>query len=100
IVTWVAFNESWGVPELPVSGAQRHLVDGLYHLSAALDDSRPVVGNDGWEHAATDLLTIHDYASDPATLAERYGDRAALAETLARVRPAGRTLVLPEPPYG
>jgi beta-galactosidase/beta-glucuronidase len=100
IVTWVAFNESWGVPELPVSAAQRHLVDGLYHLSAAFDDSRPVVGNDGWEHAATDLLTIHDYASDPATLAERYGDRAALTETLARVRPAGRMLVLPDHPYG
>jgi hypothetical protein len=99
IVTWVAFNESWGVPDLPMSEGQRHFVDALYHLTSTLDGSRPVVGNDGWEHASTDLLTVHDYASDPATLARRYGDRAAVAESLANVRPAGRLLVLPDHPY-
>jgi beta-galactosidase/beta-glucuronidase len=99
IVTWVAFNESWGVPALSVSAAQRHFVDGLYHLTAALDGSRPVVGNDGWEHATTDLLTVHDYASDPAALADRYSNHATLTETLARARPAGRLLVLPDHAY-
>jgi hypothetical protein len=99
IVTWVAFNESWGVPDLPTSETQRHFVDALYHLTSTLDGSRPVVGNDGWEHARTDLLTIHDYASDPATLACRYADRAALGESLAHVQPAGRRLVLPDHPY-
>lgn len=99
IVTWVTFNESWGVPDLPVAENQRHAVDGLYHLTASLDGGRPVVGNDGWEHAATDLLTIHDYASDPATLAERYGDYPRLAETLDRARPAGRLIILDDHPY-
>lgn len=99
IVAWVAFNESWGVPDLPTSAAQRHLVDALYHLTSALDGSRPVIGNDGWEHASTDLLTIHDYASDPGTLARRYGDYSVLPETLARERPAGRVLVLADHPY-
>jgi hypothetical protein len=99
IVTWVTFNESWGVPELPVSAAQRHAVDALYHLTSVLDGARPVVGNDGWEHAATDLLTIHDYASDPATLAARYGDPTTLSQTLARDRPAGRLLVVSDHPY-
>jgi beta-galactosidase/beta-glucuronidase len=99
IVAWVAFNESWGVPDLPTSAAQRHLVDALYHLTSALDGSRPVIGNDGWEHASTDLLTIHDYASDPQTLARRYGDYAMLPDTLARERPAGRVIVLPDHPY-
>jgi beta-galactosidase/beta-glucuronidase len=99
IIAWVAFNESWGMPNLPGSAAQRHLVDSLYHLTSTLDGSRPVIGNDGWEHASTDLLTIHDYASDPDVLARRYGDYAALSETLARVRPAGRVLVLPDHPY-
>jgi beta-galactosidase/beta-glucuronidase len=99
IVAWVPFNESWGVPELPTSEPQRHFVDALYHLTRAIDGSRPVVGNDGWEHAATDLLNVHDYAGDPATLTRRYGDQAAVSETLARVRPAGRVLVLPDHPY-
>ncbi len=94
IVTWVAFNESWGVPDLPTSANQRHFVDALYHLTSVLDGSRPVVGNDGWEHASTDLLTIHDYASDPAVLACRYADRAAVEESLAHVQPAG-----PDHPY-
>jgi beta-galactosidase/beta-glucuronidase len=99
IVTWVVFNESWGVPALPVSTNQRHAVDGLYHLIASLDGSRPVVGNDGWEHAATDLLTIHDYASDAETLAKRYGDYGRLIETVDRARPAGRAIVLNDHPY-
>jgi glycosyl hydrolase family 2 len=99
IVAWVPFNESWGVPDLATSATQRHFVDVLYHLTATLDGSRPVVGNDGWEHASTDLLTIHDYASESAVLARRYGDRAALAESLAHVQPAGRMLVLPDHPY-
>ena len=32
IVAWVPFNESWGVPDLPDSPAQRHYVQALYHL--------------------------------------------------------------------
>ena len=50
IVTWVCFNESWGVPDLPHSEEQQHLVAALYHLTKSLDATRPVVGNDGWEH--------------------------------------------------
>jgi beta-galactosidase/beta-glucuronidase len=99
IVTWVPFNESWGVPELPTSPPQRDFVNALYHLTNALDGSRPVVGNDGWELAATDLLNVHDYAGDPATLAGRYGDNEALSHTLAGVRPAGRMIILPDHPY-
>jgi hypothetical protein len=99
IVAWVPFNESWGVPDLPTSPAERHLVDSLYHLTSALDGSRPVIGNDGWEHASTDVLTIHDYASDPDILAGRYGNIAALSESLTHARPAGRMLVLPDHPY-
>ena len=40
-----------------------------YHMTRSLDAARPVVGNDGWEHVDSDLMTIHDYASDGATLA-------------------------------
>jgi len=94
VVAWVAFNESWGVPDLPERADQRHAVRALYHLAKALDPSRPVIGNDGWENVVGDLRTVHDYASEPAVLTTRYGTREALAETLRRFRPGGRRIVL------
>jgi beta-galactosidase/beta-glucuronidase len=94
IVAWVAFNESWGVPDLPRVEAQRRAVAGLYHLAGALDATRLVIGNDGWEHVVTDLLTVHDYSRDPAVLAERYGTREASRRTLQRTLEHGRQLLL------
>jgi hypothetical protein len=43
----VPFNESWGVPDLPDSPAQRHYVQALYHLTKTLDPTRTVIGNEG-----------------------------------------------------
>jgi beta-galactosidase/beta-glucuronidase len=65
IIVWVAFNESWGVPNLTLTQAHRNAVEALYHLTRTLDSTRPVIGNDGWEASATDILGIHDYDSDP-----------------------------------
>ena len=99
IVTWVCFNESWGVPDLPHSAEQRNLVAALYHLTKALDGSRPVVGNDGWEHVVTDLLTLHDYNRDPQVLAERYGTPEASEQTSFEVSlEHGRMSVLDDSP--
>jgi hypothetical protein len=81
IVAWVPINESWGVPNLQRDAAQRQFLRSLYHLTRALDPTRPVVDNDGWEHVATDLLTLHDYAFEGATLRERYGSAEAIART-------------------
>jgi beta-galactosidase/beta-glucuronidase len=92
IVTWVPFNESWGVPDLPDSGAQRHYVQALYNLTKSLDPSRPVVGNDGWESVATDIIGVHDYDSNPARISRRYGKDDAAAQLLKRERPGGRML--------
>lgn len=94
IVTWVAFNESWGVPDLPVSERQQHFVKTLYHLSKTLDPTRPVVGNDGWEHVVTDLLTIHDYHKSPEVLQARYGSASAVQETVETVRPNRRGQII------
>ena len=94
IVAWVPFNESWGVPNLPESPAQRHYVQALYHLTKTLDPSRPVVGNDGWESVATDLLGIHDYDDQPERIGMRYGVEGIEAKLLRRERPGGRTLLL------
>ena len=96
IVAWVPFNESWGVPNLPESPAQRHYVQALYHLTKTLDPSRPVVGNDGWESVATDLLGIHDYDDQPERLGTRYGIDDIEAKLFRRERPGGRVLLLSE----
>jgi hypothetical protein len=61
IVMWVPVNESWGVPNL-ADARQQAYVRALYHLTKALDDTRLVIDNDGWQHTdVTDLFAIHDY---------------------------------------
>src|SRR5205823_143913 len=68
----------------------------LYRLTHALDGTRPVVSNDGWEHSTTDLCTLHDYDSAP-TLANRY---AALGQALAPQRRGDRERHAYLPGYG
>lgn len=94
IVCWVPFNESWGVPNLPDIAAERHYVQAIYHLTKSLDPNRPVIGNDGWESTATDIIGIHDYDAEPSRIARRYMQYETLPKTLQRERPGGRILVL------
>ncbi|MBX9578840.1 MAG: glycoside hydrolase family 2 [Gemmataceae bacterium] len=97
VIAWVPFNESWGVPDLPDSPAQRHYVEALYHLTKTLDPTRPVVGNDGWESVATDVIGIHDYDDRLAEIARRYGAEETVARLFRKERPGGRMLVLGDP---
>ncbi len=94
IVAWVPFNESWGVPDLPESSAQRNYVQALYHLTKTLDPTRPVIGNDGWESVATDIIGIHDYDNQPRRMAKRYGLNDIESRLFKRERPGGRMLVI------
>jgi len=98
IVAWVPFNESWGVPDLPSSPTQRHYVQALYHLTKTLDPTRPVVGNDGWESVATDIVGIHDYDDQPARILARYGGDD-IPRVFKRERPGGRVLALDGSPH-
>ena len=94
VVAWVPINESWGVPNLPDSPAERHYVQALYHLTHTLDPTRPVIGNDGWESVATDIIGIHDYDHDAVRLGRRYRAHEELPRIFRRERPGGRLLVL------
>src|SRR5215203_2193461 len=98
IVAWVPFNESWGVPNLESNPAQRHYVQALYHLTHALDPSRPVIGNDGWALFSSDIWGIHDYELESATLTERYGSESALEQSLRVIRPDSQALAFPDFP--
>jgi len=86
VVAWVPFNESWGVPNLPDSPNERHYVQALYHLTKTLDGTRPVIGNDGWESVATDIIGIHDYDSQPNRIARRYHADEVLPRLFRRER--------------
>jgi len=97
IIVWVPFNESWGVPNLTSTQAHRNAVEALYHLTRTFDSTRPVIGNDGWEASATDLIGIHDYDANPRSIAARYG--AAQQELFDRRRPGGRILTLDGYPH-
>lgn len=94
IVTWVPLNESWGVQQIAHSEPQRQFSRALAALTRAVDPTRPVVSNDGWEHADSDLLTVHDYEADPAVVTDRYRDAAGRDALFAGPGPAGRTVLL------
>ena len=96
IVAWVPINESWGVPSLRTRADQRHYLQALYHLTHALDPSRPVISNDGWEHVESDILSIHDYSFHGETLTDRYGTEAALDHTLRSVVPGRNPVFVDE----
>ena len=82
-----AAQRKLGRPSLERDPAQQDYVRALYHLTHALDRTRPVIGNDGWEHIASDLWGVHDYARDGATIRERYGSPAAVQSTLHQIPP-------------
>ncbi len=94
IIAWVPINESWGVPNLPDNPAERHYVQALYHLTRTFDPTRPVIGNDGWESVATDIVGIHDYDHDSDRMQRRYHGDREVPRIFRRERPGGRLLVL------
>jgi hypothetical protein len=99
VVTFVPLNESWGVPDLGTIEEQRSYVQALYHLTKTLDGLRPVVGNDGWEAVATDLIGIHDYDDDPQRIGRRYASDEILPRLFRRERPGGRVLTVEGHPH-
>ena len=95
VIGWVPFNESWGLPNLPTDATQRDAVLALTSLIKALDPSRLVIGNDGWEFVAGDLVGVHDYTQSGEVLRERYGSEEAARATVATQRPGNRVIVVP-----
>jgi beta-galactosidase/beta-glucuronidase len=85
IVAWVPMNESFGLQDTDDDVRSRFLV-GLYELTQRLDGTRPVVSNDGWQHAKTDLCTLHDY-DGAEQLARRYRTLEAALDPGGRAHP-------------
>jgi beta-galactosidase/beta-glucuronidase len=87
VVTWTPINESWGVEDIAGNPAQQAYATAMYHLTKALDPTRPVISNEGWEHTISDIHGVHDYTQHGSQLTARFGSAEAIAETLGGMKP-------------
>lgn len=94
VVAWVPVNESWGLPQVAHSAQQQAALRALVAATRALDPTRLVIGNDGWHQLDTDLVTLHDYTSNPTALAVAYRDEESLRASLEGDGPQGRPILL------
>ena len=83
-------NESWGVRDLADHAPQKDLTIALTALTRALDPTRPVVSNDGYELTGGDVIALHDYTTDAARLAAHYADEDSTERTIAGRGPQRR----------
>jgi beta-galactosidase/beta-glucuronidase len=94
VVTWVPLNESWGVPDIAVNKEQQDFATALYHLTKAIDPTRPVISNDGWEHTKSDIWGVHDYTQFPEQIASRYNTPQDVERALKGPGPQRKRLLL------
>ncbi len=89
VVCYVPLNESWGVRKIVTEKDQQDYARAMYYLTHALDESRIVSTNDGWENIdCTDIISIHDYAYDSSEFADKY-----FPENYDTLYPQGRKLM-------
>jgi beta-galactosidase/beta-glucuronidase len=81
IITWTPFNESWGVKNIYTNAKQQKFTEGIYHLTKAIDNMRPVIINDGWEHTISDIITLHDYEEYGDEFFKRYQDKEKIVNS-------------------
>ncbi|HOG45066.1 MAG TPA: glycoside hydrolase family 2 TIM barrel-domain containing protein [Anaerolineae bacterium] len=61
IVTWVPFNESWGIWGVRERAEVQQGVRDVVRWTRSYDPTRPVIDNSGWEHLDTDIADLHTY---------------------------------------
>jgi beta-galactosidase/beta-glucuronidase len=94
IVTWVPINESWGVTDIALRKDQQSFATSLYHLTKAIDQTRPVISNEGWEHTISDIIGAHDYTQHKDQLVDRWGSLEAIEQSYTEMKPARRRILL------
>ncbi|WP_404405373.1 glycoside hydrolase family 2 protein [Jeotgalibacillus malaysiensis] len=95
IVAWVPLNESWGVQMIRSDSKQQHHSQALYHHLHSLDNTRLVVGNDGWEQTVTDICAIHNYnhgSDDEKAKSTHFKEELSTKENLLSSQPAKRKI--------
>jgi hypothetical protein len=74
IMAYVIFNESWGIPDVYDDPDQQQATVRLHDRTKAIDRTRFIISNDGWEHTKSDLVTIHNYIENGDDLKRIYQD--------------------------
>lgn len=72
IINWVPLNESWGVRNIISDSNQQSFGRSLYYMAKAMDGTRLVSTNDGWEQVTSDINAIHDYVARGEVFLEKY----------------------------
>jgi hypothetical protein len=80
IITWVPLNESWGVRNIVSDKNQQDFAKALYYTAKALDGTRLVSSNDGWEQVTSDINAVHDYVARGEAFEKKYSDNEKLFE--------------------
>jgi len=94
IVAWVPMNESWGAHDIATRKDQQAYATALYHLTKALDPTRPVISNDGWEHTTSDIWGVHDYMPNPDVIRGQYHTAEGINDALYGSGPQGWQIML------
>lgn len=79
IIFWAPLNESWGIRNIVTDPAQQRFAESMYALLRALDPTRLVSTNDGWEQVKSDICAIHDYTAWTSELDPGYSNIERLA---------------------
>lgn len=86
IIFWVPLNESWGVNAIVADEKQQDYARAMYYMLRALDGTRLISTNDGWEQVnETDICAIHDYAYFPENT-DKYDRLDRIFQGAAEVR--------------
>ena len=80
VITWVPVNESWGMDRLYANKQMQASANMLYYQVKALDGTRIVSTNDGWECVQSDIFGLHDYAATGDVLAKHFASRSEITE--------------------
>ena len=87
VIGWCPFNETWDQNGKRQCNA---LIDMVYDVTKALDNTRPVIANSGsFPTTRTDVHDVHDYEQDPDTFRSYYSemDKGILHDQLDRNYP-------------
>ncbi|MCA9832864.1 MAG: hypothetical protein KC435_02900 [Thermomicrobiales bacterium] len=94
VIAWTPFNESWGINQMPTDPNQRDGVRALYALTYAIDGTRPVIGNDGWEHVRSDIYSLHDYSWDADELRASYASGRSNTDIAKTFHTASKSAIM------
>lgn len=76
IITYVIFNESWGIPKIRYDVETQEYVISVKDKVKAYDPTRLAIANDGWHNLSnTDILSLHEYQQNAEEFSKAYANK-------------------------